>query len=288
MPSNITIKSKDEQIITIQSEEIILNLNGLPTYEFPNVPLINDHAKVHIETEQLIEVFKQTVFAVAKNESRPVLTGVHLELDHNKLICVATDSHRLAIRETIISSDAKASCIVPSTTISELLKLMSSNSEFVYIYLSESHIIFTFGTTTLYSRLIEGKYPNISSLIPNEFQTVINVDRKRILQGVDRSSLLASEWANNNVNLEIIDASTLKISSNASQIGQISETQQIDMIQGEKQLNISFDGRFMMDALKVIIEETVTLSFSGSMRPILIEAGTQSTAVHLISPVRAY
>ncbi|MBV6678221.1 DNA polymerase III subunit beta [Bacillus thuringiensis] len=288
MPSDISIKSKNEQIITIQSEEITLSLNGFPADEFPNVPLIDNHAEIKVETEQLIEVFKQTVFAVAKNESRPVLTGVHIELSNNKFICAATDSHRLAIRETRLSSDVKANCIVPSATISELLKLMSSNSEFVYIYLSESHIIFTFGTTTLYSRLIEGKYPNISSLIPNEFQTVINVDRKRILQGVDRSSLLAREWANNNVNLEIINASTLKISSNSSQIGKISETQQIDAIQGEKQLNISFDGRFMMDALRTIKEETVTLSFSGSMRPILIEAGTESAAVHLISPVRAY
>ncbi|QQN86078.1 DNA polymerase III subunit beta [Bacillus toyonensis] len=288
MPSDIVIKSKNEQIITIQSEEITLNLNGLPANEFPNVPLIEDHAEIQVETEQLIEVFKQTVFAVAKNESRPVLTGVHIELDHNKLVCAATDSHRLAIRETLISSDAKANCIVPSATISELLKLMNSHTEFVYIYLSDSHVIFTFGTTTLYSRLIEGKYPNISNLIPNEFQTVINVERKKILQGVDRSSLLASEWANNNVNLEIINESTIKISSNASQIGKIAETQQVDAIQGEKQLNISFDGRFMVDALRAITEEMVTLSFGGSMRPILIEAGEQSAAVHLISPVRAY
>lgn len=288
MPSDIAIKSKNEQIIKIQSEEITLSLNGFPADEFPNVPLIDNHAEIKVETEQLIEVFKQTFFAVAKNESRPVLTGVHIELSNNKLICAATDSHRLAIRETRLSSDVKANCIVPSATINELLKLMNSNSKFVYIYLSESHIIFTLGTTTLYSRLIEGKYPNISNLIPNDFKTIINVDRKKILQGVDRSSLLASEWANNNVNLEIINESTIKISSNASQIGKISETQQIDAIQGEKQLNISFDGRFMVDALRAIKEETITLSFGGSMRPILIEAGEQSAAVHLISPVRAY
>ncbi|MDZ4620018.1 DNA polymerase III subunit beta [Bacillus cereus] len=288
MPSDIAIKSKNEQIIKIQSEEITLSLNGFPADEFPNVPLIDNHAEIKVETEQLIEVFKQTVFAVAKNESRPVLTGVHIELSNNKFICAATDSHRLAIRETRLSSDVKANCIVPSATINELLKLMNSNSKFVYIYLSESHIIFTLGTTTLYSRLIEGKYPNISNLIPNDFKTIINLDRKKILQGVDRSSLLASEWANNNVNLEIINESTIKISSNASQIGKISETQQIDAIQGEKQLNISFDGRFMVDALRAIKEETITLSFGGSMRSILIEAGERSAAVHLISPVRAY
>ncbi|KAB2441302.1 DNA polymerase III subunit beta [Bacillus luti] len=288
MPGDIVIKSKNEQTITIQSEEITLDLNGFSADEYPNVPLIDNHVEIQMETEQLIEAFKQTAFAVAKNESRPVLTGVHIELDHNKLICAATDSHRLAIRETLISTNMKASCIVPSATVNELLKLINNNVEFVTIYLSESHIIFTFGTTTLYSRLIEGKYPNISNLIPNEFQTVIHMDRKKILQGVDRSSLLASEWANNNVNLEIINESTIKVSSNASQIGKISETQQIDTIRGEKQLNISFDGRFMVDALRAIKEETVILSFGGSMRPILIEAGEQSTAVHLISPVRAY
>ncbi|ARJ22315.1 DNA polymerase III subunit beta [Bacillus sp. TH22] len=288
MPSDILIKSMNEQLITIQSDEITLNLNGFSANDFPNVPFIDEHAEIQVETEQLIEVFKQTVFAAAKNESRPVLTGVHIVFEHNKLICAATDSHRLALREILISSHAKANCIVPSSTISELLKLMNNNSNLVYIYLSESHIIFKFGTITLYSRLIEGKYPNISGLIPNESQTVINIDRKKILQGVDRSSLLASEWANNNVNLEIIDECTIQISSNASQIGKISETQQIDAIHGEKQLNISFDGRYMVDTLKAIKEDRVTLSFGGSMRPILIEAGEQSAAVYLISPVRTY
>ncbi|CAH2464240.1 MULTISPECIES: DNA polymerase III subunit beta [Bacillus cereus group] len=288
MPSDILMKSMNEQLITIQSDEITLNLNGFPANEFPNVPFIDEHAEIQVEMGQLIEVFKQTVFAAAKNESRPVLTGVHFVIDHNKLICAATDSHRLALREITISSHAKLNCVVPSSTISELLKLMNSNSNLVYIYLSESHIIFKFGTITLYSRLIEGKYPNISGLIPNESQTVINIDRKQILQGVDRSSLLASEWANNNVNLEIIDESTIQISSNASQIGKISETQQIDAIHGEKQLNISFDGRYMVDTLKAIKEDRVTLSFGGSMRPILIEAGEQSAAIYLISPVRTY
>ncbi|KXY30265.1 DNA polymerase III subunit beta [Bacillus cereus] len=288
MPSEILIKSMNEQLITIQSDEITLNLNGFSANDFPNVPFIDEHAEIQVETEQLIEVFKQTVFAAAKNESRPVLTGVHIVFEHNKLICAATDSHRLALREILISSHAKANCIVPSSTISELLKLMNNNSNLVYIYLSESHIIFKFGTITLYSRLIEGKYPNISGLIPNESQTIINIDRKKILQGVDRSSLLASEWANNNVNLEIIDECTIQISSNASQIGKISETQQIDAIHGEKQLNISFDGRYMVDTLKAIKEDRVTLSFGGSMRPILIEAGEQSAAVYLISPVRTY
>lgn len=288
MPSDILIKSMNEQLITIQSDEITLNLNGFSANEFPNVPFLDSHTEIQVETEQLIEVFKQTVFAAAKNESRPVLTGVHIVFEHNKLICAATDSHRLALREILISSHAKANCIVPSSTISELLKLMNNNSNLVYIYLSESHIVFKFGTITLYSRLIEGKYPNISGLIPNESQTIINIDRKKILQGVDRSSLLASEWANNNVNLEIIDECTIQISSNASQIGKISETQQIDAIHGEKQLNISFDGRYMVDTLKAIKEDRVTLSFGGSMRPILIEAGEQSAAVYLISPVRTY
>ena len=118
MPSDIAIKSKNEQIIKIQSEEITLSLNGFPADEFPNVPLIDNHAEIKVETEQLIEVFKQTVFAVAKMNLDLFL--LHIELSNNKFICAATDSHRLAIRETRLSSDVKANCIVPSATISEL------------------------------------------------------------------------------------------------------------------------------------------------------------------------
>ncbi|MGR5914361.1 hypothetical protein ACT7DA_18705 [Bacillus pacificus] len=105
----------------------------------------------------MIDAFKQTVFAVAKNESRPVLTGVHIELDYNKLICAATDSHRLAIRETQISTNMKANCIVPSATINELLKLMNSNSRIrFYLSIRKPHYFYIPATTTLYSRLIEG------------------------------------------------------------------------------------------------------------------------------------
>ncbi|MGR5907744.1 hypothetical protein ACT7DL_13655 [Bacillus paranthracis] len=112
--------------------------------------------KIQIETKQLIDAFKQTVFAVAKNESRPVLTGVHIELDHNKLICAATDSHRLAIRETLISTNVKANCIVPSATINELFKINEQQFRIrFYLSIRKPHY-FTFGTTTLYSRLIEG------------------------------------------------------------------------------------------------------------------------------------
>ncbi|KFM99544.1 DNA polymerase III subunit beta [Bacillus clarus] len=288
LPSNISIKSKNDQTIKIQSDEITLNLNGFPSYEFPNVPYIDENTEIQVETERLIDVLKRTAFAAAKNESRPVLTGVHIIFDKNKLTCAATDSHRLALSELSINSHVQASYIVPSSTIGELLKLMNSNLKLVSIYLSESHIVFKFGTISLYSRLIEGKYPSVSGLIPNEFQTIINIDRKRILQGVDRSSLLASEWTNNNVNLEIIDESTIKISSNTSQIGKISEKQQVRAIRGKKELNISFDGRFMIEALKVIKGDIVTLSFGGSMRPILIQPVKQSSELHLISPVRSY
>ncbi|PGT75901.1 hypothetical protein COD86_08485 [Bacillus cereus] len=206
-------------------------------------------------TQALSEVSK----AVSTKAIIPILSGIKITADQSGITLIASNSN-IFIEKFIPSSneDDQITTIVKAGTIVVPAK-----------YFIE----------------IIKKMP---SLIPNDFQTVINIDRKKILQGVDRSNLLASDWANNNVNLEIINESAIKISSNASQIGKISETQQVDTIQGEKQLNISFDGRFMLDALKAIKEETVTLSFSGSMRPILIEAGSQSAAIHLISPVRAY
>ncbi|WP_445480633.1 hypothetical protein ACULLL_10990 [Lysinibacillus irui] len=119
-------------------------------------------------------------------------------------------------------------------------------------------------------------------------QSIITLNRKQLLKGIDRACLFANEWKNNNVNLEIIDGTKIKISSNSSEIGKIEEIQPIREINGDRDLRISLDGSFLMDALKVIKEEEIKVSFGGTMRPIFIEPVDHSSSLHLISPVRSY
>lgn len=288
LPDKIHLRVNDKQLVTIQSDEIVTNLYGFNSEEYSKLPQINEANCIEIPSIELIEMIKQTAFAVSKNESRPVLTGVNMSFKDNHLSCVATNSHRLALREIALESNINGSFIVPSTSLNELTKLINNDSGVIHIFVTDSYMVFKSNTISLFSRLIEGNYPNISGLLPNNPKTIITLDTNQLLKGIDRACLFASEWKNNNVHLEIKDGTKLRISSNSSEIGKIEETQSIKAIIGETDLSISLDGNFLIDALKVIKEEEIRLSFSGSMRPVLIEPIENPSYLHLISPVRSY
>ncbi|MEH6991185.1 DNA polymerase III subunit beta [Neobacillus drentensis] len=288
LPAKIHFRVNEKQLVTIQSDEIVTNLYGFNSEEYPNLPQIDEANFIKIPSIELIEIIKQTAFAVSKSESRPVLTGVNMSFKDNHLSCAATNSHRLALRELALESNINGSFIVPSTSLNELTKLINNDSDVIHIFVTNSYMVFKSGTISLFSRLIEGIYPNISGLLPNESKTIITLDTNQLLKGIDRACLFASEWKNNNVHLEIKDGTKLRISSNSSEIGKIEETQNIKAIIGETDLSISLDGNFLIDALKVIKEKEIRLSFGGSMRPVLIEPIDNSSYLHLISPVRSY
>ncbi|WP_260287504.1 DNA polymerase III subunit beta [Peribacillus aracenensis] len=287
-PDVIHVKLNENQSVTIQSNEIVTNLNGLHSGEYPNLPQVEGAGYFNIPSVELLEIIKQTVFAVSKSDVRPALTGVNLSIKDNKLSCVATNSHRLALRELPLESKVNGSFIVPSKCLNELTKLINNEAGIIHIFITKSYIVFKANTISLYSRLIEGNYPNVSGLLHQDLKTIIIMDTNALLKGIDRACLFASEGSNNNVHLEILDNSKLRISSNSSELGKIEETQSIKAIRGDAGLSISLDGSFLLDALKVIKEKEVKLSFGGPMKPILIEPSDNSSYLHLISPVRTY
>jgi DNA polymerase III subunit beta len=287
LPAKVHLRVNEKQFVTIQSDEIVTNLYGFHSEEYPNLPQIDEAHFTKISSIELIEIIKQTAFAVSKSESRPVLTGVNMTFKDNRLTCVGTNSQRLALRKLTLESSINGSFIVPSTSLNELTKLLNNDSGVIHIFVTDSYMVFKTNSISLFSRLIEGNYPNISGLLPNNPKTIITVDTNQLLMGIDRACLFASEWKHNNVHLEINNGTRLKISSNSSEIGRIEETQMIKTIKGEPDLRISLDGNFLIDALKVIKEEEIRLSFGGAMRPVLIEPIDHSSYLHLISPVRS-
>ncbi|MFD1738710.1 DNA polymerase III subunit beta [Bacillus salitolerans] len=288
LPNDIYLKVNDNQSVVIQSEEIVTKLNGINGEEYPSLPKVNLSSNFKIKSDDLIDIIKQTVFAASKSESKPILTGVNFSFQEELLTCVATNSHRLALKKYNIKSNLNGSFIVPSSSLIEFSRLFGSCTTEIDIYATETNIVFKSNTISLYSRLIEGVYPNISALIPEQSNTIITLDTTQLLKGIDRASLFASEWRNNNINLQIIDKSRLKISSKSSEMGQIEEVQYIKGISGVDELDISLDGNFMMDALKAIKEDEVKLCFNGSMRPILVIPEGNEQQLQLISPVRSY
>ncbi|ALC90666.1 DNA polymerase III subunit beta [Bacillus sp. FJAT-18017] len=287
VPNDVHIKVNENHSVAIKSEEIVTHLNGFNSEDYPSLPKVNEGNHIEVPCLELIEMIKQTSFAASKNETRPVLKGVNFTFTENRLSMAATNSHRLAFRSLPIKSNITGSFAVPGTSLSELIKLFNQDTKQINLFLTDSYILFKSESLSLYSRLIEGNFPNVSELLPKEFKTEISLNTTDFLKGIDRASLFASVTKNNNVNLEIKD-NKLKISSNSNEIGKIEETQSIKYISGDPYISISLDGSFLIEALKVIKEDEIRLSFNGTMRPVLIEPIGNTEYLHLISPVRSY
>lgn len=288
MPGNLYIQLEDNQSVSIYSEDIVAALKGFASNEYPRLTMLQPETTLQLSGETLTDMIKQTIFAAGKNGLRPILTGVHFVFDQSYFYCTATDSLRLASHKQEIGSNLSGSYIVPQTSLQDYLKLMGTYSGVIQLEFTENYIGFITERLSFYSKLIAGKFPNTTSLIPNEFKTVITVDAHELLKGVDRAALFAGEWKNNNVNLTIIEEDRLSISSKSSETGTIYETQKIRSIDGDRELSIALDGKFLVDALKGIRDEEIRISFGGTMKPVLIEPVGHSSYKHLISPVRSY
>lgn len=286
LPEQIHVKADNNQI-HIQAGAISTKLSGIDVEEYPSLPVIVGDP-IHISAEELKDAVNTTVFAAAKNEARPVLTGVNLTFAENSFTSVATDSQRLAFKKSDIQSSGEGSFVVPKSSIDELAKLVNHYSGMVEIQSAEGYIHFKTDEISFYSRLIAGHYPNTSALIPNEVKTTLVLCKETLIKGIDRACLFAGEWKNNNVVLSI-NEQKLSISSGSSEMGSIEELQEIKAIEGEFDLKISVDGHFLLDALKTINDVEVKMKFYGPMKPIVIEsAERKSSYLHLISPVRSY
>ncbi|MCQ6280213.1 DNA polymerase III subunit beta [Bacillus sp. EB600] len=273
----------------IRSGKSEFSLNGLDAEEYPHLPQIEENNTFHIAADLLKAMIRQTVFAVSTSETRPVLTGVNWKVENDELNCIATDSHRLALRVAKIETEnpGNYNVVIPGKSLNELNKIIDDSNELIDIVITENQILFKTKHVLFFSRLLEGNYPDTSRLIPNESKTDVTVNTKEFLQAIDRASLLAREGRNNVVKFSTIENNLIEISSNTPEIGKVIEEVQSDAIEGED-LKISFSAKFMMDALKAIDGTDIKISFTGAMRPFVIRPLHDQTILQLILPVRTY
>ena len=286
LPGDIFIETDEVFHVTVQSAEIITTMNGFDPDEYPVLPQMDEASLVIVPGEELAEMVKQTVFAAARGESRPILSGVHMSVQDSELALAATNGQRLALRRTTVEAGWESACIIPTKTLLDLSKLLQYAPS-VKMAISENHILFQTESFLLLSRLIEGQYPNINNLFPKEAKSVIASNRKELLLGVDRACLFASEWRHNTISLAVKSGSKLTISSKSSAVGKIEEVQTIELLDGDETFEIILDGRYLLEALKAIKVDKVVLSFHGSLRPVLVQPFEDEKHLHLISPVRS-
>jgi len=290
LPEETVEIDMDEQLkVTITSGKAKFNLNGQDPDEYPLIPELQTEDGFEVSTNTLKALIKQTVFAVATMESRPILTGVQIKLLDKELTFSATDSHRLAMQEIQIpeSQTEITSIVIPGKSLNELNKILTDNDEQVEVSVTNNQILFRTKNIYFLSRLLDGKYPETSRLIPEERKTVLRVKTKELLHTIDRASLLSKDDHNNVVRLTTNDNKNAEITSNSPEVGTVSEDIAIQTMEGED-LKISFSSKYMMDALKAIDFEEVLIEFTGAMRPFIIHPVDGENILQLILPIRTY
>lgn len=289
---NVEIEVTSNYQTNISSGQASFTLNGLDPMEYPKLPEVTDGKTIKIPINVLKNIIRQTVFAVSAIEVRPVLTGVNWIIKENKLSAVATDSHRLALREIPLETDIdeEYNIVIPGKSLSELNKLLDDASESIEMTLANNQILFKLKDLLFYSRLLEGSYPDTSRLIPTDTKSELVINSKAFLQAIDRASLLARENRNNVIKLMTLENGQVEVSSNSPEVGNVSENVFSQSFTGEE-IKISFNGKYMMDALRAFEGDDIQISFSSTMRPFVLrpkDAANPNEILQLITPVRTY
>ncbi|KPN80932.1 DNA polymerase III subunit beta [Apilactobacillus kunkeei] len=265
-------------------------INGLDAADYPHLPEIENDNEISLSGDVFKEIINQTVIAVSNQESRPILTGVHFVLKDGTLFAVATDSHRLSQRNVALpDNQGEYDVIIPGSSLSELSKMISDDTENVKMKITENQVLFTIGNTYFYSRLLEGTYPDTSRLIPKESETDVQFDAYELLGAIERASLLSHESRNNVVKLTIkANVKQVTISGNSPDVGNVEEEVESKEVAGND-LEISFNPDYMKDALRAFGHSMINVSFTSSLRPFtLVPSEDAENFIELITPVRTF
>lgn len=287
--SDVEIEVNANYHTHIRSGKSKFHLIGQEASEYPLLPEIQDDRQFTIPADLVKSIVRETVFAVSTSESRPVLTGVLWQVKEGELVCVATDSHRLARRKVTLEQppEGEYSVVIPGKSLNELSKIIGDSSQPVHIAITNQQILFKTENVLLYSRLLEGNYPDTSRLIPTDYKTTVTMNGKALFQAIDRASLLAREERNNIVRLSSLDGHIVEISSSSPEIGEVEEEIQSTSIEGDE-IKVSFSAKYMMDALKALDGHDVIVQFTGGMRPFILNSVHGDEILQLIVPVRTY
>ena len=274
---------------SISSAKSFFTINALDAASYPYLPEIDTSESFTLPVLLLKRVIEQTVIAVSKHESRPILTGVNFTIKDGQLKAVATDSHRLSQRiiPVDVPGDLSFQIVIPGNSLTELSKILTDDIEEVSVAIADNQILFMTEDTNFYSRLLEGNYPQTDQLIPADSSTQIELNVQTLKGAVGRTSLLSHAGKNNVIKLAV-ENGILQLTSNSPEVGYVEEDVPFDSMSGDD-LEISFNPDYLRDALNTFDGGKVTLKLISTLRPFVIvpnDSEDDHKFVQLITPIR--
>ena len=283
LPDNdITLTTDSNNNALITCEKSKFNIAGKSGDDFSYLPAIIKDKMITLSQFQLKEVINQTIFSIAINDNNKMMTGELFEVNEGTLKVVGLDGHRIAIRNIKLegrSDDVRV--VIPGKTLQEISRILNADAEsFVNIYFTNNHVLFEFDQTHVVSRLIEGDYFKISQMLSNDYETKVSINKKEFLDSIDRANLLIREGDKKPIIINILNG-LLQVNVNSA-IGALNED--IDIDKEGKDIMIGFNPKFLMDALRVIDDENVTMYLVNHKSPCFIR-DKEEKYIYLILPV---
>lgn len=280
--SDVTIETDSSFKTTITCEKAKFNIVGKSGEDFSYIPYIERNESITMSQFTLKEVIRQTIFSISDNDNNKLMTGELFEIEENNLKVVSLDGHRISIRNIELKNSYEhKKVVVPGKTLQEVSKILPGSVEDeVNIFLTGNHIVFEFDNTTVVSRLIEGEYFKIEQMLSSDYETKIRINKRELLDCIDRATLLVKEGDKKPIIMNITDGNMeLKINSF---IGSMNED--IDIAKEGQDILIGFNPKFFIDALRVIDEEEVILYMVNPKAPCFIK-DDEGKFIYLILPV---
>ncbi|AKG36891.1 DNA polymerase III subunit beta [Paenibacillus durus] len=283
---HMEVKAGFQTFIASGATEI--QMVGLDPEEFPVLPNIEGNETISLPGDLLKEMIKQTAFSISNQETTPILTGILWNLSDGELKFTATDRHRLATRAARLEGTEDihfGNVVIAGKTLNELSKIIPDQNMLVDIVVADNQVLFKLDRVLFYTRILDGIYPDTSRIIPSVYKTELTLDTKKLSESIDRAYLLSREEKTNIVRLQTLEHGGIEISSSSSELGKVREELGVIDFKGEE-LKISFNSKYMLDVLKVVDSEQLTIAFTGMMSPIILKPLDASKALYVILPYR--
>ncbi|WP_414585115.1 DNA polymerase III subunit beta [Scytonema sp. PCC 10023] len=279
-------------IVTLTPKSGRYQVRAMGAEEFPELPVIENAQALHIPAGALVEGLRGSLFATSADETKQVLTGVHLTVQQDTLEFAATDGHRLAVVQTTNESpdtntETQLEVTVPARALRELARMLAHNNsqnEPVALYFDQGQVVFEWQNQRLTSRTLEGQYPAYHQLIPRQFQRELTLDRKQFLSALERIAVFADQ-KNNVVKVSVdSEAQEITISCEAQDVGNGRELMPAQIL-GED-IDIAFNIKYLMEGLKELPSTEIQMQLNGNLTPVIFTPLGGLKMTYLAMPVQ--
>lgn len=284
LPEEIVSIETDERMVTyITSGQASYQIIGISSSEYPDLPTFEQTNVIKINAGILKNMIRQTSYAISENKATPIYTGSLFDIDNNELTIVAVDGFRMAIRkEKIDGCDSSLKIVIPKKTQTEVLKLIENDDEDVELIVGQRHTIFKVREYSVISRLIEGVFLDYNATVPKGEGTVVNIETRKFINSVERMSLLSFEKIQTPVRCKI-SSEEIKLSCKTS-LGRAKDSFKANVCGNE--VEIGFNNRYLLDALKNTDTDEVKLIFNSGLTPMIIKPMSGDSFLFIVVPMK--